>query len=441
MWANNDSSVEIVKAIDNPNSKQAKENTKTVGTRSPKIPFSTLTDLYYDSFVVSWLTDKIATAINSWFTTKDESLLAIINTIDHEFLNRNKVLLWNAFFEVIEDGTGKVTDLLPILSNTIEIMEDGDGYRQQVGTDVVYFNAFTPKDKRAERTAIWTWAGARPNGLKNTWKGCGYNPNLNQVFHFKNTSLATKYYGASYFESVVDQLVLIEQIDKYYSKGFDNGMIKAKIIYPTNEKKVFSKEDKVILKEFLKSKMKGIDKSFSTAIVDQPVGQMDLEHEIDANAFIEYRKELLKSVSIALNVPYDMLLSDNSNRASSQVSMETFNSFTIWPAQQQNIRDLKELFAEGYNVDDLDYNFIDTTDEKEQMEVLSWYKKAGIMTANEVREKLWLAKIDGGDQLVVDAQQTQKDQLTDLMKSEAWSFYKNLTDLEHDLYSNIQVKN
>lgn len=58
-------SVEIVKAVDNPNSKQAKENTKTVGTRSPKIAFKTLTDLYYNSFVVSGLTDKIATAINS----------------------------------------------------------------------------------------------------------------------------------------------------------------------------------------------------------------------------------------------------------------------------------------------------------------------------------------------------------------------------------------
>lgn len=76
------------------------------------------------------------------------------------------------------------------------------------------------------------------------------------MYHFKNTSLATKYYGASFFESAVDQLVLIEKIDQYYLNAFDKGMIKAKMIYPDNEKKTFSKEDKDILKEFIKSKMK-----------------------------------------------------------------------------------------------------------------------------------------------------------------------------------------
>lgn len=183
--------------------------------------------------------------------------------------------------------------------------------------------------------------------------------------------------------------------------------------------------------------MKGVDKSFSTAILDQPVWQLDLEHEIDANAFIEYRKELLKSVSIALNVPYDLLLSDNSNRASSQVSMETFNNFTIHPQQTQNLKDFKIIFAEGYSIDDLEYQWIDTSDEKEEMDVLTGYKKAGIMTANEVREKIWLVRIDWGDLLMVDTQQAQKDQLQDLMKSEAWSFYNNLSSLENDLYKHL----
>lgn len=437
-----DGSVMIVKAVQNPNSKQAQEKTSTVGTRSPKIPFATLTNLYYDSFVTAWLTNKIATAINSGFTTKDEELLKMVNSIDHDFLNRNKVICGNAFFEVIRDGTGKVVELIPILSNTIEIMEDGDGYRQQVGTKVVYFNAFTPKEKRKEAEAIYTESKAGANELKNTGKWCGFNPNLNEVYHFKNTSLATKYYGASFFESAVDQLVLIEKIDQYYLNAFDKGMIKAKMIYPDNEKKTFSKEDKDILKEFIKSKMKWLDKSHSVAIVDQKVGQQDLEHDVDAKAFLEYRTQLLQAIAISVNVPYDMLLSDNSNRASSQVSMETFNSFTIWPAQQENIKDFKILFGENYKVDDLDYNFIDTTDEKEQMEVLTGYKKAWVMTANEVREKLWLPKIDGGDVLVADTQQQQQqDALSSIMKTEAWKFYKNLTDLENDLYSHLQNKN
>jgi len=38
------------------------------------------------------LTDKIATAIASGFETNDVELLKILNNIDQEFLNRNKVL-------------------------------------------------------------------------------------------------------------------------------------------------------------------------------------------------------------------------------------------------------------------------------------------------------------------------------------------------------------
>jgi hypothetical protein len=71
------------------------------------------------------------------------------------------------------------------------------------------------------------------------------------------------------------------------------------------------------------------------------------------------------------------------------------------------------------------------------MDVLTGYKKAGIMTANEVREKIWLVRIDWGDLLMVDTQQAQKDQLQDLMKSEAWSFYNNLSSLENDLYKHL----
>ena len=363
----------------------------------------------------------------------------MIKKVDQEFLGRNKVLCGNAFFEIIEDGAGKVVDVLPIISETIEIMEDGDGYRQQVGTEVVYFNAFTPLKERPARTVIYTESKAGAKELRNTGKGCGYNPNLNQVYHFKNTSLSTKYYGASYFEAVVDQLILMEQIDTYYSKAFSNGMIKAKMIFPKNEKKVFGIEDKKVLKAFLEAKMKGVEKAYSTAILDQEVGQLDLEHEIDAKAFIEYRTQLLQSVAIALNVPYDMLLSDNSNRASSQVSMESFNNFTIAPAQAQNLKDFKILFSEGYKADDLEYEWIDTTDEKEQMEVLSGYKKAGIMTPNEVRAKLGLAPLDGGDQLIVDTAQAQKDQLNEVMKSEKTDFLQSLTKVENDILTDLQA--
>lgn len=436
MWKKETWSVEILKTI-NPLSKQAKENTRLVWTRPPVVPFKSWISLYYNSFIVWGLTDKVWTAINSWFESTDQELLRVINNIDHEFLNRNKVLCWNAFFEVIRNWAGKVVELLPIISDTILIMEDWDGFQQKIWTDTVYFNTFTPVDQRKEKIKIWEESKAKSNELVNTWKGCGFNPNLNEVYQFKNTSLSTKYYWESFFESVVEQVSLVEQIDKFYSKGFDNGMIKAKLLFPTWEKQKFSTNDKAVLKQFISSKMKGLDKSFSTAILDFPVWQMDLEHEIDANAFIWYRKELLKSVSIALNVPFDLLLSDNSNRASSQVSVESFNQYTVWPFQQQNIKDFKYIFSEWYKTDDLNYLWIDTKDEKEQMEVLTWYKKFWIMTPNEVRKKLWLSPIDGWDELKSENNSEIKSQIDDILKKEVSNTYSDLTKIEYDLYKNL----
>ena len=64
------------------------------------------------------------------------------------------------------------------------------------------------------------------------------------------------------------------------------------------------------------------------------------------------------------------------------------------------------------------------------------------MTANEVRGKLGLPPIDGGDVLVADTQQQQQqDALSSIMKTEGGKFYKNLTDLENDLFSSIQNQN
>jgi hypothetical protein len=59
--------VEIIKSVDefNKNSKQIKDDKKTAtGTVPPDVSFSLLTQIYYDSFVVNGLTDKIVKTAN-----------------------------------------------------------------------------------------------------------------------------------------------------------------------------------------------------------------------------------------------------------------------------------------------------------------------------------------------------------------------------------------
>jgi hypothetical protein len=57
-----------------------------------------------------------------------------------------------------------------------------------------------------------------------------------------------------------------------------------------------------------------------------------------------------------LNVPLDLLLSDNSNRATSQVSYEYFIKNLILPFQNEILRDLKYIFKEDFkDIEDLDF--------------------------------------------------------------------------------------
>jgi hypothetical protein len=74
-----------------------------------------------------------------------------------------------------------------------------------------------------------------------------------------------------------------------------------------------------------------------------------------------------------------------------------FNKNTVEPIQKEILKDLKEIFADDYpnDIETLHFIKVDTTDDLEQMNVLTGYAKNGIMTKNEIREKLLLSPIDG----------------------------------------------
>jgi len=59
------------------------------------------------------------------------------------------------------------------------------------------------------------------------------------------------------------------------------------------------------------------------------------------------RQELRKDIIARLNIPYDIIYTDNSNKASIQTSKELFYSYTIKPLQEIFIEVLNDI--EIYN--------------------------------------------------------------------------------------------
>lgn len=86
---------------------------------------------------------------------------------------------------------------------------------------------------------------------------------------------------------------------------------------------------------------------------------------------LAYRLDLIKSIAIALNVPYDMLISDSSNRATSEVSMEVFNMHIVKPLQEHFVKQLRKALRPyfGNLVNVIELKSIDTRNQKEEMEI------------------------------------------------------------------------
>lgn len=366
--------------------------------------FKGLEKLYEDSFLVSWILDKIQSSVWRNLQTEDKDLENILQNIDHTFLNESQELMWNTFFEIIREKhwNKKIKRLVPIIASTIRKLKKW-GYIQVIGTQKVYFNEFTKKEDRDKKIKIWeaSWVWLKELSVeKEAW----YNPNLNEVYQFKRSNLINKHYWKSLYIPAIDQILLLSQIDKFFTTMFDRGWMNNSIIFVKHNWQVktqLSTSGQKILQDFLKDNFNGVKNANSHAFVQAELWKLDLSDKVDVNAFIEKTFELVKKISMALNIPYEVLLTIMWNKSTSVQAEENFIKHKIEPLQAINIRCFKELFEDDYAVDDLSYIEIDTQNPLDKMKVLTWYSNAGIMTANEIRKTLKLEELEWWDELKV----------------------------------------
>jgi len=349
----------LIKQEQKATSKQQDLNQNFRDLLEPNLPFIDLIRAYENSFIIWWIVDKIATSWNSWFIkTEDKKLDDLLDELDVKFIIENLFVCWNAFLEIIKNWKWEVVELEPILTHTI-------------------------------RKKRW-W------GYKQIWLTTSVDFEEDEVLHIKLWSLQDKIYGESKLSKCVTQIVLLAYIDQYYENFFNNSTIKPNVLIDKNDS--LDDNQKEALKTLIKEHMVWVKNSFATAIVPCELEKLDLWTDIDTKAFLDFRKELKEDIAICLNIPYDLLSSQNSNRSTSEVAIETLNKDIIKPLQKNISKYLKKSLQDSFkNTDKIEFISIDISNQLEESKIEVAYKKAGIKTANEVREKLWLAKIDGWD--------------------------------------------
>ena len=388
------SKVKIGKSI-NKNSQQADEE-KFSGEISPTVPFPLLLDVYENSYIVWGITDKVMSACTSgfeiwssntdWGDAEQNPLLKILQKTQFDFLFKNLVVCGNSFFEVIRDGQWLVVELLPILTDKMKVLQGGEGFVQRVGMQVRYFNSFTPVDDRPERIAVREASKAGTATLQGQKGWAGFNPNLNEVFHFKMPSLKTKYYGDTPFNKVFTQVLLLQNIDKFYMKYFDNHTIKSKIIKSKSWN--LTEGQRLELQEHLTSYMAGIDNAFEMTVINDDIEAINLWDDLDTKAFLEYREQLEQAVCIGMNLPFDILKTTNSNRSTAEVAFEIMNKQLIAPMQSAVAEDIKEIFSGYVGIENLTFINLDTKNQKEETDIVWSLLDRDVITRHEARKQL-----------------------------------------------------
>jgi len=353
------------------------ENEKTISwIIDPETPFYLFIRVLENSFIVWWIIDKIATNADSWFVPFTEEQIAWYETWKVEHLQH----LLNTF-----DVKHAITNIASCGNYWLEV----SGWKDKSIPWNIWLHPFLTHEcaYKDDRTLVQKNSRGNKEFAKESY------------IHFKTASLKTRYYGESIFSKCVRQIVVLEAIDKYYERFFDYGMINTKLLMDINGELW---EDSIkIIQETIKDRLRWDDNSFTTAIVPTELKQLDLENQVDIKWLLQYRIDLMKAIAIWLNMPYDLLNTDNSNRATSEVSSEHFNKHIVKPLQQQFVKQLqKGLYPYFWDlVNHIQLTDIDTKNQLEEMQILTWYKTAWIFTANMVLEQLGRDSIVWGDVL------------------------------------------
>lgn len=334
---------------------------------NPSIDFWILTDTYSDSSLISWIIWKIATKANSPFSkTWSEKLDLVLENLDIENIVINFLVYGNCYLERLKTISWK---------KTLEF--------EQIITETVKLS----KKENVFLTQIWENFSSDVDFLEE------------DILFFKRNSITSKKYWESLFANSINEIILLTYITKYFKNFFKNWNINPTILF--DENKELDEEQIEKIQNLINDKIAWVENSHSTIIIQAKMWKLDLATIFDPEKYISLKRELKEDIAIDMNIPFDILSSEGSNRATSQTAMETLYSNIIIPLQDKIANQIKKQFLKWFRSekneecwDDitedniLKISFIDINlkNPKEEMETLTWYLKNGILSVNEVRE-------------------------------------------------------
>lgn len=292
----------------------------------------------------------------------------------------------NGYLEVGRTSSGVIAYLGHIPATGMRVRRKRDGYIQMVNAkDAVFFRNF---------------------GDMETSNPLGNDANPHEVIHFKKYTPKSDYYGIPDIIPAVgavagNKYAAIYNLDYFENKAVPRHIIvvKGAALSATAEKNLY---------EFFDVKLKG--KNHRTLYVPLPNDDPDRKVEFEIKpveagvqeaSFIKYKDNNRDEILGAHRTPISKVaIVPGVSLSSARDSDKTFKEQVTRPQQDIFERRINQIVKEKSDLFVFALNELSLTDEDTQSKIDERYLRMQVITPNEVRARMGLPGIDGGDKVV-----------------------------------------
>jgi len=292
----------------------------------------------------------------------------------------------NGYLEIGRTSAGKIGYIGHIPAKTMRVRRLRDGFVQLLYGKAVFFRNFGDQET--------------PNPI------AGGEDRPNEIIHIKKYTPQNNYYGIPDIVAAANAMAGNEFAGKYNLDYFENKAVPRYIITMKGAKLSDQSERKLL--EFFQTGLKG--KNHRSLYIPLPGDTADSKSEfkmepVEAgsqdSSFNTYRKMNRDEILMAHRVPVNKIgTPEGISLASARDADKTFKEQVCRPSQDILEKKINKIIQEMTDALEIKFNELALTDADTQSKIDERLLRMQVITPNEVRIRMGLVPLDGGDEVV-----------------------------------------
>lgn len=327
--------------------------------------------------------ERAKAEILDWLDTRndDDTFTATLTKVYLDYATTG-----NGYIEIGRKTTGEIGYIGHIPAATMRVRRLRDGFVQLVGGKFGFFKNFHDDE-----------------GLP---APIGTDPRPNEIIHIADYTPTNTYYGVPAIVPAKNAMAGNEFASKFNLEYFENKATPRYIFWIKGAKLSRDAESKLF--EFFQNNLRG--QSHRTLIVPLPgdeagskveVKMEAVENGIQDGSFDKYRKSNLQEILMAHRVPMTKVgAGEGLSLAAAKEADKSFKEQVTRPAQDALEKRITAIISEKTDMFKFAFNELTLTDEDTQSKIDERYLRMKVIVPNEVRSRMGMSGLVGGDEPV-----------------------------------------